>query len=60
MRSTSRIDGHDNDICVGAGVEWQYLLPLLTKCGLHHSRVTSVIKDVYCNFNVWDEINRSF
>ena len=54
------IDGKDNYICVGTGVEWQYLLPLLTKCGLLHSHVTSVVKDVCCDSIQWDEMAKSF
>ena len=52
--------GKDDDICVGTGVEWQYLLPLLTKCGLLCSHVTSVVKDVRCDHSQWDEMAKSF
>lgn len=54
------VDGQDDDICVGTGVEWQYLLPLLTKCGLLRSIVTSVVKDIHCNATQWDEMAKSF
>ncbi len=43
------IDGHEDDICVGTDIKWQYLLPLPIKCGLLCSRVTSIVKDVHCN-----------
>lgn len=54
------VDGKDDDICVGTGVEWQYLLPLLTKCGLLRSLVTSVVKNVHCDRSQWDEMAKSF
>jgi len=54
------IDGQLDDICIGTGVEWQYLLPLLTKCGLLRSRVTSVVKDFHCNGTQWREMAKSF
>jgi hypothetical protein len=53
------IDGHDDDICVGLGVEWKYLLPLLTKCGLVRSKVTSVVKDVHVDHGQWDELAKA-
>jgi hypothetical protein len=54
------VDGKDDDICVGTGVEWKYLLPLLTKCGLLRSLVTSVVKDIRCDHSQWDEMAKSF
>lgn len=54
------VDGHEDDICVGTGVEWQYLLPLLTKCGLLRSRVSSMVTDVHCDNGQWDEMAKSF
>ena len=54
------VDGHEDDICAGTGVEWQYLLPLLTKCGLLRSRVSSVVTDVHCDNGQWDEMAKSF
>lgn len=54
------VDGHEDDICVGTGVEWQYMLPLLVKCGLLRSRVTSVVKDVHCDNGQWDGMAKSF
>ncbi|KAG7370138.1 hypothetical protein IV203_027884 [Nitzschia inconspicua] len=45
------LDSYD-DIAVGTGVEWQYLLPLLSKCSLLRSRVTSVVKEIDCNAQV--------
>lgn len=54
------VDGHEDDICVGTGVERQYLLPLLTKCGLLRSRVSSVVTDVHCDGGQWDELAKSF
>ena len=53
------IDGHDDDICVGLGVEWKYLLPLLTKCGLVRSKVTSIVKDVHVDHGQWDELAKA-
>jgi hypothetical protein len=41
------IEDHDDDISVALGIEWHYLLPLLTKGGLLRSRVTSVKPEVY-------------
>ena len=39
-------DGRNDDICVGTGVEWQYLLPLLVKCGLLCSTGPSCDTDI--------------
>ena len=51
------IDDHDDDICVGLSVEWSYLLPLLTKCGLvSRSKVTSVVKDLQVDSCQWDKL----
>ena len=50
------IDGYDDDISVGLGVEWKYLLPLLIKCGLVRSKVTSVVKDVLVDHGQWEEL----
>lgn len=51
-------DQHD-DISVGLGIEWRYLLPLLTKCGLVRSKVTSVVKDVHVDVSQWHEMARA-
>jgi hypothetical protein len=53
------VDDHDDDITVGTGVEWQYLLPLLSKCSLLRSRVTSVVKEIDCYVRQWDEMAKS-
>ena len=53
------IDDHDDDICHGLGVEWRYLLPLLTKCGLIKSKTTSVVKDVHVGTRQWDEMAKA-
>jgi hypothetical protein len=53
------IDGHDDDICVGMGVEWHNLLPILIKCGLLRSRVTSVVKEVRIDATQWDQLAKS-
>ena len=53
------VDDHDEDICVGLGVEWRYLLPLLTKCDLLQSRVTSTVKDVHVGSKQWDELAKA-
>lgn len=53
------VDGCDDDICIGTGVDWQYLLPLLTKCGLIRSRVTSLVQNVECDSYQWDELAKS-
>lgn len=50
---------HDDDILVGLGIEWRYLLPLLTKCGLLRSKVTSVVKDVHVDVTQWHEMTRA-
>ena len=54
------VDEKDDDICVGTWVEWKFLLPLLTKCGLLHSLFTSVVKDVHCDHSQCDEMAKSF
>ncbi len=53
------VDEYDDDITVGTGVEWQYLLPILSKCSLLRSRVTSVVKEIDCNVRQWDELAKS-
>jgi hypothetical protein len=53
------LDSYEDDIAVGTGVEWQYLLPLLSKCSLLRSRVTSVVKEIDCNVRQWDELAKS-
>jgi hypothetical protein len=53
------VDDCDDDITVGTGIEWQYLLPLLSKCALLRSRVTSVVKEIDCNIRQWDEMVKS-
>lgn len=53
------VDDCDDDITVGTGIEWQYLLPLLSKCSLLRSRVTSVVKEIDCNVRQWDEMAKS-
>ena len=53
------IDGCNDDICIGTGVDWQYLLPLLTKCGLIRSRVTLLVQNVECDSTQWDEFAKS-
>ena len=53
------IDGFDDDISVGTGVDWQYLLPLLTKCGLIRSKVTSLEREVECDSFKWDELAKA-
>jgi hypothetical protein len=40
-------------------VEWKYLLPLLVKCGLVRSKVTSVVKDVIVGHGQWDELAKA-
>ena len=53
------LDDSDDDICVGFGVEWRYLLPLLTKCGLVRSVVTSMVKDIEVVTRQWDEMAKA-
>ena len=52
----SPVDGYDDDISVGFGVEWCYLLPLLIKCGLMRCRV---IKDLQVNVVAWKSMSQS-
>lgn len=53
------VDDHNDDISVGVGMEWRYLLPLLSKCGLVRSKVTSVVKDVHVDVSQWHEMTRA-
>ena len=53
------VDEHNDDISIGLGVDWRYLLPLLTKVGLIRSKVTSVVKDVYVDIGQWHEMSRA-
>jgi hypothetical protein len=53
------VDDQDDDVCVGLGVEWRYLLPLLTTCGLLRSTVTSVVKEVHVVRSQWDEMAKA-
>jgi len=43
------VDGQKDDISIATGVEWQHLLPLLTKCGLLRSNETSIVTSFHCN-----------
>lgn len=39
------VDEQDDDISVGTGLEWPYLLQLRTNCCSVRSRVTSIVRD---------------
>ena len=53
------VDDGKDDISHWLGVEWKYLLPILMKCGLLKSRVTSVVKVIHVNHSQWDELARA-
>ena len=53
------VDEYDDDITVGTGVEWQYLLPILSKCTLLRSTAMSVVKEMDCNVRQWDKLAKS-
>lgn len=48
-----------DDIQVATGIDWEHLLPLMSKCGLITSTVTSTVKEDTVNRSQWDEVCNS-